>query len=315
MHPWKASLLSFLLLLFVFPFSAEGKTNEYYALSSFSKKSSYGEEALYDLSVNPKSAGVLIAENEPDNILYHQNGQSLFYPSSTTKVMTLYLALKYGDLDEEVVVPEEIQEVPYDSSLAHLKPGEKMTFETLLHGLMLPSGNDAAVAVAHHISGSVSDFVELMNEEAQNLGAENTHFMNPHGYHESSHYSTAYDLSLFMFAALEYEKGEEIMGSHTYSASYVNPDGAERKRTWRTTNDQLLPDSPHASRYVSGGKTGYTSQSLYNLLSFSRVNGDLYVTAALRSGRQNRYQDTTRMVLQVLSKKQEQNYSHRPVSL
>ena len=86
--------------------------------------------------------------------------------------------------------------VPSDSSVAGLRSGVQLTLEDLLYGLMLPSGNDSAVAIAEHISGSVDAFVELMNKEANALGATNSHFVNPHGYHDENHYTTAYDLYL-----------------------------------------------------------------------------------------------------------------------
>ena len=119
-----------------------------------------------------------------------------FFQLAQRKILTLYLALKYGTLSDIVTVSDNAVAVPSDSSVAGLRSGVQLTLEDLLYGLMLPSGNDSAVAIAEHISGSVDAFVELMNKEANALGATNSHFVNPHGYHDENHYTTAYDLYL-----------------------------------------------------------------------------------------------------------------------
>ena len=109
--------------------------------------------------------------------------------------------------------------VPSDSSVAGLRSGVELTLEYLLYGLMLPSGNDSAVAIAEHISGSVDAFVELMNKEANALGATNSHFVNPHGYHDENHYTTAYDLYLIFNQGILNQKFIDIISSATYTGT------------------------------------------------------------------------------------------------
>ena len=126
-------------------------------------------EAFY---TNDKFPGALLFNLETQEVLFSENANAKVYTASTTKILTAYLALKYGDLDDYVTVSETAVDVPSDSSTAHLQVGDVLTLEDLLYGLMLPSGNDSAVAIAEHISGSVEEFVKLMNMEATKLSTE-----------------------------------------------------------------------------------------------------------------------------------------------
>ncbi|WP_147803782.1 D-alanyl-D-alanine carboxypeptidase family protein [Alkalicoccus halolimnae] len=314
-----------LLLIFMIPLQANASSGKtafdsnagkqvkqipQYDASGLQGKSSLSVDEHFDISGQTNAAGSLIAANSIETIAYHKNGKSRFYPSSTTKIMTLYTALKHGNLDEEVLIPVEAVDVPYDSSLAEVRPGEKMSLETLLYGLMLPSGNDAAVATAHHISGSTEKFMELVNDEAAAMGAEDTHFVNPHGYHDPEHYTTPYDLALMMFELLKQEDAEQFLTTHTYKGDYTDPFGENKQRVWTTTNEQIYPVSKSYSPFVTGGKTGYTSQARYNLVSFTNAGGNLYVTAAMRGGKENRYTDTAYLVTSALA---ETEIPHSPV--
>lgn len=125
------------------------------------------------------------------------------YPASTTKLMTAYLALKYGKLEDMVTVTDSVTGFAIDEVVCGLYPGGQVKLYDLLCGLLLKSGNDCGVAIAEYISGSVEAFAELMNEEAKELGATGTHFVNPHGLHEDDHYTTAYDLYLIFNACIQ----------------------------------------------------------------------------------------------------------------
>ena len=184
------------------------------------------------------------------------------FPASTTKILTLYLALKYGTLSDEVTVSKNAVSVPSDSSVAGLREGEQLTLEDLLYGLMLPSGNDSAVAIAEHISGSVDAFVQLMNQEANALVATNSHFVNPHGYHDKDHYTTAYDLYLIFNQGIQNEKFVDIISSPSYTTDIKEPDGSVRSVTWRQSNlfvngTRTAPENVT----VVGGKTGTTDEA------------------------------------------------------
>lgn len=205
---------------------------------------------------------VALFENNEYKVLCAQNVHDKIYPASTTKILTAYLALKYGDLSEIVTVGENAMKVPSDSSVAWLLQGDKLTLEALLYGLMLPSGNDSAITIAEHISGSVDAFVELMNEEAKILGATNSNFTSPHGYQDENHYTTAYDLYLIFNQCIKNQKFVEIISSYAYEAEIESASGAKRNVTWRQSNQyvigmQEIPDGIE----VVGGKTGTTDEA------------------------------------------------------
>ena len=199
---------------------------------------------------------------DDNSVLYAKNIHKRLYPASTTKIMTFYLGLKYGDLDKVITVSDTAVQVPWDSSKAYLQPGDQMTFKDLLYSMMLQSGNDAAKAVGEIISGSEEEFAKLMNEEARLLGATNSHFVNAHGFHDENHYTTVYDLYLIMNACLQYDACKEIVSTSHHTATVTQADGTTRLGQWWQTNRYLTGKSKAPSGVnVIGGKTGTTSHS------------------------------------------------------
>lgn len=192
---------------------------------------------------NDEFHGALLFDIENQKILYSERVNEQLYPASTTKIMTAYLALKYGNLDDYITVSKNAVDVPSDSSTAHLLKGDVLSLKDLLYGLMLPSGNDSAIAIAEHISGSTEAFVELMNKEAIALGATNTHFVNPHGYQDKEHYTTAYDLYLIFNECIKDETFLQIIASTSYDTVIKQANGATRNVTW-----------PQSNQFVSGGR-------------------------------------------------------------
>ncbi len=203
--------------------------------------------------------GALLFDIESQEVLYSEHAHERLYPASTTKIMTAYLALKYGNLDDYVTVSKNATNIPKDSSTAHLKAGDKLTLRNLLYSLMLPSGNDSAVAIAEHISGDVESFADLMNEEAKRLGATNTHFVNPHGYHDKDHYTTAYDLYLIFKECLNDETFIKIISSKVKEATVREANGGSRTAAWSQTN-QFINGQRKVPNGITviGGKTGNT---------------------------------------------------------
>lgn len=149
--------------------------------------------------------------------LYAKNVNNQMNPASLTKVMTALVALKHGSTDDVYVASENVKITESGAVLCGLKPGDKMTLDQALHILLLYSANDVAVLIAEGISGSVEEFVALMNEEAKAIGATNCNFMNPNGLTQEGHYVTAYDLYLIFQEALKYELFNEIIQTNTYS--------------------------------------------------------------------------------------------------
>ena len=208
---------------------------------------------------NDEFHGALLFDIENQEILYSERVNEQLYPASTTKIMTAYLALKYGNLDDYITVSENAVDVPSDSSTAHLQKGDVLSLLDLLYALMLPSGNDSAVAIAEHISGSTEEFVKLMNEEASKLGATNTHFVNPHGYQDKEHYTTAYDLYLIFNKCIKNETFLQIIASTSYDAIITQADGSTRTVTWPQSN-QFISGGREVPDNITliGGKTGNT---------------------------------------------------------
>lgn len=208
---------------------------------------------------NDEFHGALLFDIENQKILYSERVNERLYPASTTKIMTAYLALKYGHLDDYITISENAIDVPSDSSTAHLLKGDILSLKDLLYALMLPSGNDSAVAIAEYISDSTDAFVELMNKEAIALGATNTHFVNPHGYQDKEHYTTAYDLYLIFNECIKNETFLQIIASKSYNTVIKQADGSIREVTWPQSNQFISGgrDIPNGITLI-GGKTGNT---------------------------------------------------------
>ena len=177
-------------------------------------------------------------------VMYSKNAFERLYPASITKVMTALIAIKYGDLTDTVTVTVDAVITEAGATLAGIHPGDQLTMEQLLYGLMLPSGNDAGAAIAVHMAGSIDAFAELMNREAQKLGATGTHFMNPHGLTNADHYTTAYDLYLIFNEALKQPEFRKVTGTTSYTADYTDGSGNPVSTTWEVDGVERLLQIP-----------------------------------------------------------------------
>ena len=191
-------------------------------------------------------AAVLIERNTGMVLLCHNENEPLPM-ASTTKVMTALLALEKGNLDDVVTVGRNAYGVPGTS--IYLNLGEHITLRNLLYGLLLASGNDAAVAIAEHIGGSVEAFCAMMTERAAELGCENTVFVNPNGLPAEGHHTTAYDLALIAREAMKHETFREIVSTRrasipwegrSYDPQQQEPP-ADRLRGRNRHQDRLYP--------------------------------------------------------------------------
>ncbi len=220
---------------------------------------------------------------------YAQNIYGRMYPASTTKILTAYLALKYGDLNSVVTVSERAADQESDSSVCNLKAGDKLSLHQLLYGLMMQSGNDAAIAIAEGISGSVEAFADLMNEEAKALGATDSHFVNPNGLHDDDHYTTVYDLYLIFQAAIENELFVDLIHTTEYTVDYLDPNGISVQQIWTSTNKYLLgTELAPGGITVVGGKTGTTHDAGYCLVLLSNnAAGDTIISIVMKADCRN----------------------------
>ncbi|MGN0352174.1 MAG: D-alanyl-D-alanine carboxypeptidase family protein [Roseburia sp.] len=205
-----------------------------------------------------------------NTVTYSKNLYEKLYPASTTKILTAYIALKYCDLNEMVTVSENAVNQTTDSSICNLNAGDVISMRYLLYGLMLRSGNDAAIAIAEHISGDVDSFAVLMNQEAKALGATNSNFVNPNGLPDENHYTTIYDMYLIFQAALQNETFVTIISTVSTDVTYYNRSGEAVSQSWSNTNQYLLgkQTAPDGITIV-GGKTGTTGEAGYCLVLYS----------------------------------------------
>lgn len=198
----------------------------------------------FALDVSARSA--ILIEAETGKVLYAENAHERLPMASTTKIMTALVALENGNVNEMVTV--DASAYGTEGSSIYLKLEEEVGLKDLLYGLMLSSGNDAAVAIAVHIGGGTQAFADMMNKKAVELGAYNTNFVTPNGLHDEQHYTTAYDLARIAAAAMNNETFRRIVSTEYYQA-----ETGEAARTFKNKNRILW-------EYAGGTgvKTGYT---------------------------------------------------------
>ena len=223
--------------------------------------------------VSAKAA--IVIEASTGKILYSKNSGERKFPASTTKIITLITALEHGNLGDPVTVSEKAAEA--EGSSIGLVPGEQLKLEEMLYALMLESGNDAAVAVAEHISGSVESFAALMNDKARLIGALNTNFINPSGLPDPKHYSTAHDLAKITAYGYRHELFAKIVSSRYKS---IPSPGKNPVRELYNENKML--------RFYDGAngvKTGYTDAAGRCLVSAAKVNNVQLIAVVLDADR------------------------------
>ena len=242
-------------------------------------------------------------------VLYDKKADEKAYPASITKVMTALLVLEAIDSgkltkDQQITAgPTTLQDMSGNYSTANLEPGDVLTVEQLLYCLLLPSANEAGNILAVAVDGSIEAFVEHMNTRAKELGCKGTHFVNPHGLHDPDHYTTAYDISLYMTEALKHELFRTII----HTATYVLPATAHMgEQTFYNTN--ALISNFHYSGYVYdkciGGKTGTTDEAGRCLVAAAESGDTLLISVILGSGvvdpngakRQGQFTESTKLL-------------------
>ena len=237
-------------------------------------------------SVNMKdatSAGLFDVNNT--NIIYGKNIHERLAPASLTKVLTAVVALEEGNLDDIITVTEDVRINESGATLCGLAEGDTLTLNQALHALLIQSANDAANAIAIHLGGSLENFANLMNEKAIELGATNSHFVNPHGLSDDDHYTTAYDLYLIFNKAIEYELFREIIHMNNYSTVYQDSVGNEKEMEFSTTNLFLRGNYNSPDKVtIIGGKTGTTNAAGNCLIILTKdTAGNPYISIILRS--------------------------------
>ena len=248
--------------------------------------------AVTDKDVNGKTGFALEEESaaglfdvNAKQVLYAKNVHEQMNPASLTKVMTAICALKYGNLEDTIICSENINNLESGASTCGLKPGDKLTLEQALNFMLLPSANDAAIAIAERISGSVDEFSNLMNSEAKRLGATNSHFVNPHGLTAEDHYTTAYDMYLITNEAIHYSTFMDIIQLSEYSATITDKNGGEKNIDVKSSNK--FHDGTYTAPEritVIGGKTGTTTAAGSCLVLVTRDSqGNPFISVILHA--------------------------------
>lgn len=214
----------------------------------------------------PHAGAAIVVYGDTGEVLYDFNAHQRMYPASVTKIMTSLVVLDAVDqgkisLDTIVTASAQAVDLPWDSSTAGIKAGEELSILSLLYCDLLPSGNEACNILSEAVAGTSAEFVALMNAKAQELGMEDTHFANPHGLHDPEHYTTAYDIYLMAYAAMQNETFRTIVRSPSYNLPATN---LQEERTIFSSNG-LLTGYYAGQGYTYGKaigiKTGYTGEA------------------------------------------------------
>lgn len=235
-------------------------------------------------------------------VIYAKNVHEKLNPASLTKILTALCALKYGNPDDVLTATENVYISESGAVKLGLAPGDTMTMDQALYALLLKSANDVAVMIAEHISGSVEAFAELMNETANDLGATNSHFVNPHGLTDPNHYTTAYDLYLICNEAVKYDKIKEIISTSTYTSVYHDGNGGDKSIDVANSNAYIKGEIPSPDNVtVVGGKTGTTNAAGNCLILYARNNsGNPYISIILQSSdRTTMYTEMTDLLSEI----------------
>lgn len=229
-------------------------------------------------AIDTSARSAILMDIDSNRILYEENINEVRSVASISKIMTALLAIESGKLDEVVVVGDEIEK-SYGSGI-YIKVGEKLTLRDLVYGLMLRSGNDAALAIAKYVGGTVEDFVKMMNEKANEIGMNNTTFNNPSGLdQEKGNYSTAYDMAILTSYAMKNEEYKKITGTKKYTLK-------TNMNTYSWINKNKLLS---IYKYTTGGKTGFTEIAKRTLVSTASKDNTNLVVVTLNDG--NDWQD------------------------
>lgn len=279
-----ALLLAALICLPAFSFSAAA--SEYDASRP---------EELDDGHLTATSA--LLIEADSGNVIFEKNADQIMYPASTTKILTVWLALTIGDPNQVITVSEAAVNLAADESSAKLAAGEQIALIDLCYAAILPSGNDAANAIAEGLGGTQENFVALMNQTAHSLGCTNTHFVNANGLHDENHYTTARDMAILARVAMQNETFREIVQSDSHVMPKSN---IYRARTINSRNYFVTQYEGKESCYYPDGtgiKTG-TTQAAGNCFvgSASRNGINLISVVFNASGDKDRYLDTIKLM-------------------
>lgn len=252
------------------------------------------------LTIDAAGAGLFNINGK--EVLCAKNVHEKLYPASLTKIMTALVALKKSSTDTILTATANVKNLEAGAQTCGIKAGDQMTLAQALHLLLINSANDAAVMIAEGVAGSIEGFAELMNEQARELGATNTHFVNPHGLSDENHYTTVYDIYLILNEAIKYEMFNEIIQMDSYTTVYHDANGLEKEISVNSTNLFLTGDAKAPGGIkVLGGKTGTTNAAGHCLAIVSKDTANKpYISVILRAdSRDSMYQQMSDLLSEI----------------
>ena len=275
---------------------AAPETTDYQAQAEERKSEPIQTDAYKDWPAGPKigAEGAILMEVHTGTILYSKNADEKLYPASITKMLTALVAMDCCDMDEEVTFSQAaIDSINWrDDANMGINPGNVITMEQCLYGLLVGSANEVAYAIAEHISGpgNVSEFADLMNEKAESLGCKNSHFITPNGIHDPDHYTSAYDMALIAQAFYS----NELLTKMASTVSYHVPQTATQPKDDMIVyaKSKLHPGKEYAYDYLVGTKTGYTDAARQTLVSCAEHNGMRLVCVIMKEEAPAQFTDT-----------------------
>lgn len=241
------------------------------------------------------SQSAIVVEAETGELLYAKNATKRMYPASTTKLLTALLTLENGNLDDIISYSwKAVNSIGQNASHIGMRTGEQLSVRDSLYGLLLPSANEAANALAEYVAGSTEAFAELMNKRAAELGAVNSHFSNANGLHEESHYTCAYDLYLIMNACVMRGDFIEIDSAPAYfkQADEILP----KDIPMGTTNMLIKNGSEYYNDSVVCGKTGYTEEAGRVLVTYADKDDMELICVVMGGENQDHFVDTNTLL-------------------
>ncbi|WP_068619027.1 D-alanyl-D-alanine carboxypeptidase family protein [Paenibacillus tuaregi] len=244
--------------------------------------------------------GLLLMDEDTGDILYAENETKRLYPASTTKILTALITLEKGNPDDLITVGKEARLRTPDESSAGLEEGQKLRLKDLVAAMLLPSGNDAARTAASYITRIDSGqqmspeeaeqyFAELMNQRARKIGADSSHFANPHGLHNANHYSTAKDMALIAREAMRNEVFKSIVAEKRHKSS-------ESAVSYMNRNKLLQSGSEYYFQGADGIKTGHTDEAGYCLAASATRGGQRLISVVLHSTAEGVWKDSGKLL-------------------
>ena len=292
----KRNLLTFFSFLLIFlSFSSISVEAIDYKKLAEERKSLEIESNSYDnWPIGPAigAQAAILMDANTGAILYAKNIHEKLYPASITKLLSTYVAIQECDLDEMVTFSENaVYSINWweDANMG-VYAGSALTLEEVLYGILVGSANEAAYAVAEHVSGNLEDFAILMNKTAKDLGCLNTNFVTPNGIHDENHYTTAYDMALIAKAFFANETLTKMSSTTRFDVPVTEQQ--TREGLILTAKSQLLPGKPYAYEPLLGTKTGYTDHARQTLVSCAEKNGLKLICVILKEESPAQFTDT-----------------------